>query len=108
MLMPTVQTQRTTIRVHEGAEIAAAMPHLENYLLRDGSGVALSRHPGWLQVLDRGLRHTPYCLEAIADGHTCGFLALADVQSLLFGRFLVSLPYLNYGGPVADDPETAH
>ena len=38
---------------------------------------------------------------------TCGFLALAYVSSFLFGRFLVSLPYLNYGGPVADDGETA-
>jgi FemAB-related protein (PEP-CTERM system-associated) len=29
---------------------------------------------------------------------------LAYVHSLLFGRFLVSLPYLNYGGVLADDP----
>jgi FemAB-related protein (PEP-CTERM system-associated) len=47
--------------------------------------------------------HTPYCLEAVEDGQTRGFLALAYVKSFLFGRFLVSLPYLNYGGPVADD-----
>jgi FemAB-related protein (PEP-CTERM system-associated) len=32
---------------------------------------------------------------------------LADVHSIFFGRFLVSLPYLNYGGPVADDTATA-
>jgi FemAB-related protein (PEP-CTERM system-associated) len=34
-------------------------------------------------------------------------LALTYVQSALFGRFLVSLPYLNYGGVLADDPQTA-
>jgi FemAB-related protein (PEP-CTERM system-associated) len=35
-----------------------------------------------------------------------GFLPLVLVKSWLFGRFLVGLPYLNYGGPVAHDPQT--
>ena len=29
------------------------------------------------------------------------------MRSLLFGRFLVSLPYLNYGGVLADDEAVA-
>jgi FemAB-related protein (PEP-CTERM system-associated) len=58
--------------------------------------------------LHRGLGHTPYCLEAVEGGRTCGFLALGYVSSFLFGRFLVSLPYLNYGGPIADDADTAN
>jgi FemAB-related protein (PEP-CTERM system-associated) len=76
-------------------------------MLADGPLLELSRHPAWLQVLARGLRHAPYCFEAVDGERTCGFLALAEVRSLLFGRFLVSLPYLNYGGPIADDEETA-
>ncbi|MEX0774949.1 MAG: FemAB family XrtA/PEP-CTERM system-associated protein [Phycisphaeraceae bacterium] len=36
-----------------------------------------------------------------------GYLPLALVASRLFGRFLVSLPYLNRGGVVADDAATA-
>jgi FemAB-related protein (PEP-CTERM system-associated) len=97
----------TAVEVHTGAGLAAALPRLESHLLRDASPVPLSRHPAWLDILARGLRHTPYCLEAVDDGRTRGFLALADVRSVLFGRFLVSLPYLNYGGPVTDDAETA-
>jgi FemAB-related protein (PEP-CTERM system-associated) len=31
-------------------------------------------------------------------GHTCGWLPLIAVETLLFGRFLVSLPYLNSNG----------
>jgi FemAB-related protein (PEP-CTERM system-associated) len=65
--------------------------------------VALSRHPGWLRVLERGLGHTVYCLEAVEGEETRGFLPLAFVRSLWFGRFLVSLPYLNSGGVSADD-----
>jgi FemAB-related protein (PEP-CTERM system-associated) len=34
-------------------------------------------------------------------------MALCHVRSLLFGRYLVSLPYLNYGGALADDDSVA-
>ena len=105
MLSPTPQAK--TIRLHERHDLASALPRLESFLLRNGGPVPLSRHPAWLNVLDRGQSHTPYCLETVEGERTTGFLALAEVSSFLFGRFLVSLPYLNYGGPVADDDETA-
>jgi FemAB-related protein (PEP-CTERM system-associated) len=63
----------------------------------------LSRHPAWLRILRDGLDHEVYCVEALEDGRTTGFLPLAFVRSVLFGRFLVSLPYLNLGGVWADD-----
>jgi hypothetical protein len=42
-----------------------------------------------------------YAVEAVSNGRTVGFLPLALVSSMLFGRFLVSLPYLNTNGVVA-------
>ncbi|RPJ84792.1 MAG: FemAB family PEP-CTERM system-associated protein [Acidobacteria bacterium] len=36
-----------------------------------------------------------------------GVLPLVAFRSLLFGRFLVSLPFVNYGGVLADDGEAA-
>src|SRR5205823_625987 len=60
-----------------------------------------------LTVLERGLGHTPYSLEAVEGERTVGFLPLAYVRSVLFGKFLVSLPYLNSGGILADDDATA-
>jgi FemAB-related protein (PEP-CTERM system-associated) len=104
---PLPASTTKTIRVLDHRALAAALPRLEVYLLRDGPLVELSRHPAWLNVLADGLRHTPFCLEAVEGERVCGFLALAEVSSLFFGRFLVSLPYLNYGGPVADDVPTA-
>jgi FemAB-related protein (PEP-CTERM system-associated) len=91
------------VRLHEGASLDERIPALEAYLLRDGPLVELSRHPGWLRVLAQGLHHTPYCLEVVRGGATCGILPLAYVKSFLFGRYLTSLPYLNYGGVVADE-----
>ena len=67
----------------------------------------LSRHPAWLSVLADGLQHRPFCLEAVEGEKTRGILPLAHVSGLLFGSFLVSLPYLNYGGVLADDEGVA-
>lgn len=94
------------VRAYDRHGLEARRPWLEEYEARQGQA-PLSRHPGWLQVLARGLGHTPYCLEATEAGKTVGILPLAYVRSLLFGRFLVSLPYLNYGGVLADDERTA-
>jgi FemAB-related protein (PEP-CTERM system-associated) len=94
------------VRVHGPAEWAGSRGRLEEYLGRSGPG-QLSRQLAWLSVLQRGMRHVPYCLEAVDGERTCGVLPLAYVRSLLFGRFLVSLPYLNYGGVVADDADAA-
>lgn len=60
------------------------------------------RHPDhdlrWLRVLARSMGHRPYLIEAVRQGRTIGLLPLAYVQSFLFGRFLVSLPYVNSAG----------
>lgn len=103
-LMPSVTD--VAIRVHEGQSLRSELPRLSTYVTGNGP-YALSRHPGWLNVLERGLKHRSFCLEAVANGQTRGLLPLAYVRSLLFGRFLVSLPYVNYGGVVADDDRIA-
>jgi FemAB-related protein (PEP-CTERM system-associated) len=74
----------------------------ESYVTRYGY-VPLSRHPSWGLALGHGLQQTPYWLEARRGGQMCGLVVVSHVRSLLFGRFLVSLPYLNYGGILADD-----
>jgi FemAB-related protein (PEP-CTERM system-associated) len=94
---------QTEILVHDARGIAGRSRKLEDYYFQDAVGRPLSLHPGWLTILAKGLKHTPYCLEAVDGDTTRGFLGLAYVSSFLFGKFLVSLPYLNYGGAIADD-----
>jgi FemAB-related protein (PEP-CTERM system-associated) len=94
------------IVTHERPDIPDCLGRLRPYVAR-AAAMPLSRHPAWLEVLQRGLRHGIYCLEAVEEGETRGFVPLAFVKSLLFGRFLVSLPYLNTGGVWADDEEVA-
>jgi FemAB-related protein (PEP-CTERM system-associated) len=95
-----------TVRLHESRDLSEHLPRLEVYVGQQAEA-PLSRYPTWLRVLEEALGHRPYCLEVREDGKTRGLLPLGYVRSLLFGRFLVSLPYLNYGGPLAEDGPAA-
>jgi FemAB-related protein (PEP-CTERM system-associated) len=95
-------TKTVEIRVHDRRNLALIRPEWERFVGRNGR-VPLSWHPAWLKVLERGLKHVPYLIEAVEDQEAVGLLPLALVQSRLFGRFLVGLPYLNYCGVIADD-----
>jgi FemAB-related protein (PEP-CTERM system-associated) len=106
MILARFPALTTEVRLFDRRTQAEQFPRWTAYVSRAGQ-VPLSRHPGWLAVLEEGLQHHPYCLEAVREEQTCGLLPLAHVRSFLFGRFLVSLPYLNYGGVLADDEETA-
>src|SRR5438309_324034 len=92
--------------VHDARTLPERLPRLESYVMQGGQ-VPLSRHPAWLLVLQHGLQQIPYCLEVLSGEETRGFLALVYLRSFLFGRFLVGLPYLNYGGVVARDDAAA-
>jgi len=61
--------------------------------------------PRWLTALCRGLGHRPYGLIARREGQIVGVLPLAFMKTMLFGRFLVSLPYVNTSGIVCQDAE---
>ncbi len=96
----------TEVHTYTDSALTDRIPHFEHYVLRSGQA-PLSRHPGWLLALQGGMGHVPYCLEAREGDTIRGLLPLAYVRSLVFGRFLVSLPYLNTGGVMADDPTIA-
>lgn len=100
LMSPSTPPTFTTI-AHPRAAIAGRVADLAAFVRHSAPEVPLSKHPLWLQVLQSGLGHEVYGLEATASGRTVGFLPLACVDSMLFGRFLVSLPYLNTNGVVA-------
>lgn len=59
---------------------------------------------GWRQVFERVFGHECLYLEARdSEGRLTGILPLVRVRSLLFGHYLVSVPFLNYGGPLGTD-----
>lgn len=63
---------------------------------------------GWLRVAAKAFGHAVYPLAAFDGERMVGMLPLVYIRSRLFGRFLVSLPFVNYGGLLADTTEASH
>jgi FemAB-related protein (PEP-CTERM system-associated) len=58
----------------------------------------------WKGVMEDAMRHECVYLAAWDDQRRlAGVLPLVRVKSLLFGHYLVSMPFLNYGGPLGRD-----
>lgn len=62
---------------------------------------------GWRRIIKDVFGRETYYFAARVAGRIQGVLAVARLKSLLFGDFLVSLPYLNYAGVLATDTHSA-
>jgi serine/alanine adding enzyme len=58
----------------------------------------------WRDILLRTFGHRSRYLMVQDEHATRGVLPLVEMQSPLFGHFFASLPFLNYGGILADTP----
>jgi FemAB-related protein (PEP-CTERM system-associated) len=82
---------------------------------REAWDAYVSSHPdatayhrfGWRDVFARAFGHQPVYLAAREGSRLVGVLPLVAFRSWLFGTFAVSLPFVNYGGIVADGPGPA-
>lgn len=58
----------------------------------------------WKPLMEQVYGHDCLYLEARDEaGALAGVLPLVRVRSLLFGHYLVSMPFVNYGGPLGSD-----
>lgn len=83
-------------------------PHEErlwdDYLARRGGSLYHDRR--WRGLIESLFGHeTHYWLARDAHGAPVGLLPLVRLRSRLFGDYLVSMPYFNYGGALGDSPE---
>jgi FemAB-related protein (PEP-CTERM system-associated) len=75
----------------------------------------IDTHPGasfyhrfaWRRINEQSLGHRTFYLAARRDGRITGIFPLVFINSRLFGRIFCSMPFVNYGGPCADDDDTA-
>lgn len=61
----------------------------------------------WGSVFHNALHHQPYYLWVTEGSRITGVLPLMFISGPIFGRFLVSQPYLNTGGVLADSDAAA-
>jgi FemAB-related protein (PEP-CTERM system-associated) len=94
------QTDRVTVSVER-----AARPWNDHVLRHDE---ATGYHEwAWRDVFERAFGCQPIYFAARRGGRIVGVLPTVLLDSWLFGRALVSLPFLNYGGVLADDEDAA-
>jgi hypothetical protein len=60
---------------------------------------------GWQRVFENAFGHRSVYLIARRGDMVAGVLPLVEIRSRLFGNTLTSLPFLNYGGVMADAPD---
>lgn len=89
-----------TIRLEANAVPAADW----DAFVRQAVGGTACHWAGWRDVMESVFGHECHYLSARDPaGALVGVLPLVRVRSVLFGHYLVSMPYLNYGGPLGTD-----
>jgi len=63
---------------------------------------------GWRPIMKDVLGHDTWWWSAVDEGGVCrGVLPLVRVRSRLFGDYLLSMPFLSYGGPIGSEAARA-
>ena len=78
----------------------------DDYVARSGTA-SIYHLSAWRGLIKRLYGHeSRYIYAHDADGNVTGVLPLIRLKSALFGDYLVSMPYFNYGGALADTAAT--
>jgi len=100
--------RRSIVAISPGAPRSTDAPWQRAWdeYVAGAAGAASAYHAStWSTVLTRAFGHASTCLLATEAERVVGVLPLVTFRSALTGCFVVSLPFVNYGGIVADDPE---
>ena len=63
----------------------------------------------WKPLIEGTFGHLCFYYYAMnEEGQICGVLPSVNLNSKLFGNFVVSMPFFNYGGAIADNDEIAN
>jgi FemAB-related protein (PEP-CTERM system-associated) len=106
--VPAIDSGNGPAELPSALEVAShASPHdWDEYVCRHPAAT-LDHLWHWRDVFRDVFRHDTVYLSARRGGRIVGVLPLVRFRSRLFGRFVVSLPFLNYGGVLADDEAVA-
>ena len=101
-LIDLPRTPDTTEAATAGLTILQMADEREwNEMVRADSAATFAHLAGWREILETAGGHeTRYRVARDRDGRLAGLLPLARLRSRIFGQHLVSIPFLNYGGPL--------
>ena len=100
-MYPATDIDATDIHV----SLDAATAEEWNRYVESNPAASLYHRAEWQALIKKTFGHSGYYFSARDNtGHITGVLPLIRLRSRLFGDFMVSMPYFNYGGAVADHP----
>lgn len=106
--MPGIIAERPLSEPFTVSECGPDRLHLADRYIADHPAGSIWHRPGVTTCIQETFGHkTSYLCASDAAGRIVGVLPLVQLRSRLFGNFLVSLPYFNYGGVLADHAEVA-
>jgi serine/alanine adding enzyme len=76
-------------------------PIWNEYVLN--SSASIYHDSRWIYLIKKVFGHDSHHIIALENGVVVGILPLVHLKSLLFGNYMVSMPYFNYGGAIATD-----
>jgi serine/alanine adding enzyme len=79
----------------------------DDYVMNHSMGTVFHL-AGWKNVIERTFAHECLYFYVVESGNIKGILPLAHMKSRMFGSFLVSLPFLNYGGVLSNDTKSTN
>lgn len=89
------------------------VPHSDQYrdqwdsFVLNSPGATIAHQSGWSTAIEQGLGHKPRYLIALDNESLCGVLPLFLVTTMWRSKYLVSVPWLDYGGILAESAEAA-
>jgi len=87
----TVKSIVDSMEAHSWDQFVATQPHATHY-----------HQYAWRGVIEKHFAHKAHYLAALCkSGNIVGILPSVHLKSRLFGSFMVSMPYVNYGGPLS-------
>jgi FemAB-related protein (PEP-CTERM system-associated) len=97
------------------AELQARVSRMSVYPIEEYDAY-VSGHPkatpyhqsGWLKAAERAYHHTGWLVTVHREGDLCGVLPLVEVKPPVGSKSLVSLPFCDLGGPLADDDDVRY
>jgi serine/alanine adding enzyme len=77
-----------------------------NHYVKSNPAASIYHRGEWKELIRKTFgHHGHYFAARNSEGQIIGILPLFRLDSRLFGNFMVSMPYFNYGGAIADHPK---
>ena len=76
------------------------MPPLWDDFVSEHPAATLYHRADWCTMVEEVFGHQTQYIVAYEDEAICAALPLTSFRSMLFGNLAISLPYVNYGGPL--------